>query len=517
MNSGRTRSTLARAALSAATAIMLVAFPWAASAALAAEQAKARAHAPADTGPMPGAGGAAPAPVIPGEIKLHYGPFGEVTVYQPAASATSIALFVSGDGGWNLGVVDMARHLMSMNAIVVGIDIRNYLKQVNAATETCRNFAVDFENLAHEVQRRLKLQDYLPPVLVGYSSGATLVYATAVQSPKGTFAGALSLGFCPDLAVTQKLCKGSGLDYEFEFAKAGGPQAVKGVMLAPSKRNATPWIAFQGDIDQVCDANKTRSFVSQTENARIVWLPKVGHGFSVERNWLPQFKSAYAELARPVAPPQPLPELGKLPLVAVPATASPAPDLQELFAVLLTGDGGWAGLDQDVAAALAARGIPVVGLNSLRYFWRARTPEAAAADLERIISNYGRIWRRPKVLLIGYSFGADVLPFLYTRLPEAVRASVRSVNLLGPGNWASFEIRVTDWIPGVAGPGPALRPEIERMKDASILCLYGAEEHDSPCPGLANARLRAMAIGGGHHFGGDYEAIARSILEHAVR
>ena len=39
------------------------------------------------------------------------------------------------------------------------------------------------------------------------------------------------------------------------------------------------------------------------------------------------------------------------------------------FALLLTGDGGWAGLDQELAARLAASGVPTVGLNSLKYFW----------------------------------------------------------------------------------------------------------------------------------------------------
>lgn len=481
-------STLARSALMAAAAVVLLAFS-----------------------PI-----ATPAPALAGEIRFRHAPFGEVTVYQPATRATRVALFVSGDGGWNLGVVDMARHLLDMDAIVVGIDIREYLRNIDVATETCHDFAVDFENLAHAVQRRLELRDYLPPVLIGYSSGATLVYATAVQAPKGTFAGALSLGFCPDLPLTRKPCRGSGLDYATESATRGAPQTLKGVVFAPAPRNATPWVAFQGDIDQVCDANTTRSFVAHTGNARLVALPKVGHGFSVERNWLPEFRSAYAELAAP-APVASLPALDDLPLVTVPATGRPAADLQDVFGVLLTGDGGWAGLDQDVAAALAVHGIPVVGLNSLRYFWRPRTPEGAARDLERVIANYSRVWRRPHVLLIGYSFGADVLPFLYTRLPEATRAAVRSVNLLGPGSRASFEIHVTGWIPGVEGAGPAVRPEVERMTDASTLCLYGAEERDSLCADLARPRLRAVPLGGGHHFGGDYAAIVRSILEYATR
>ncbi len=355
-------------------------------------------------------------------------------------------------------------------------------------------------------------------MLIGYSSGATLVYAAAVESPKGTFAGAMSLGFCPDLQLTQAVCKGSGLTYDLDYGKveAEAARAPKGVVFKEAPQNATPWVAFQGEVDQVCDPPATKAFVGRTGQAELVWLPKVGHGFSVERNWLPQFQASYRALTTRAAPPKvSLPEVQDLPLTEVAAKGTPPPALADSFAVLLTGDGGWAGLDQDVAAALAARGVPVVGLNTLKYFWSARTPEAAAADLERIIRRFGAAWRRPRVLLVGYSFGADVLPFLYTRLPAEVRASVRTVSLLGLSDSASFEFHVSDWIPGAGADGRPTVPEIRRIEGAPVLCLYGAEEHDSPCPALAGPAVKSVALGGGHHFGGDYASLAAQILAHA--
>ena len=468
--------------------------------------------------PAPGTGLDAPAPKIAGEQKLHYGAFGEVTIYRPAAKVTSVALFVSGDGGWNLGVVDMARHLLEQGAAVVGIDIRSYRKALNTPGSACKSFAVDFEGLAHEVEQRLKLGDYLPPVLVGYSSGATVVYATVVEAPKGTFAGALSLGFCPDLDVTQKICRGSGLEYAWQYAKGKTPAPVEGVLFSAAKGNVTPWIALQGDADEVCSPAGTRSFVAATGSAELVWLPKVGHGFSVEKNWLAQFRSAYARLAAHAAPPKvTLAEVQDLPLVEVPAAGAAPAGAETLFAVLLTGDGGWAGIDQDVAGALAAHGIPVVGWNSLKYYWSGRTPETAARDLERIVRRYAAAWHRPQVLLVGYSFGADVLPFLYTRLPAELKAEVRSVNLLALSDSASFEFHVADWIPGADSGGRPTLPEIARMGDAHLLCLYGATEGESPCRTLHGPTVTSVALSGGHHFDGDYGALANQILEHARR
>jgi type IV secretory pathway VirJ component len=105
-----------------------------------------------------------------------------------------VTLFISGDGGWNLGVVGMAEHLVDLGSVVVGIDVRHYRDQVNRDGPGCQYFGGDFEDLSHTVQQRLGLDQYLLPVLAGYSSGATLAYAVAVQSPKGTYAGALSLG-----------------------------------------------------------------------------------------------------------------------------------------------------------------------------------------------------------------------------------------------------------------------------------------------------------------------------------
>jgi type IV secretory pathway VirJ component len=265
----------------------------------------------------------------------------------------------------------------------------------------------------------------------------------------------------------------------------------------------------------VCAPSVTREFVARTGTATFIPLPKVGHGFSVERNWLPQFVASYHQVANLSSPRPTLPHTADLPLVEVPARGAARTEVGELFAVLLTGDGGWAGLDQDLAGELADHGIPVVALNSLKYFWKAREPEGAAHDLVRIIGAYGAHWGRRQVLLIGYSFGADALPFLYDRLDAGTRRAVVGVALLGVGKNASFEIHVGDWIPGHGETGPATIPQIERIRDARVLCVYGRDEQDSPCPALEGSGVSVVALGGGHHFDGDYGALSRQILDFA--
>ena len=206
------------------------------------------------------------------------------------------------------------------------------------------------------------------------------------------------------------------------------------------------------------------------------------------------------------------PAVQDLPLVEVPAKGGAA---GELMAVIISGDGGWAGIDRDVAGALSAKGIPVVGLNSLQYFWSARTPDGTAKDLERILRHYLAAWNRPQALLIGYSLGADVLPFAASRLPADVLSKVKLIALLGPSTKAAFEFHVSDWLGGGSAGQPVL-PEVKKLAGhPPVLCLHGAKEKDSLCPELTPALGKSVELPGAHHFGGNYEELAALILKEA--
>jgi type IV secretory pathway VirJ component len=431
--------------------------------------------------------------------------FGQVTVYRPASTPSQVVLFISGDGGWNLGVVSMADRLRDLGALVVGIDIRTFMKSLEAA-KGCAYPAGALEELSRAIQLRYKLAAYERPILVGYSSGATLVYAALAAAPPESFAGAISLGFCPDLEIATPLCPMRGV-------KASRRSHGPGYDLAPFQGLRVPWMVLQGEVDQVCAPSTTRAFVAETGSARVFSLPNVGHGFAVPRNWEPQFLEAYRAIvsARPAqdAPRVSVPEVQDLPLVEVPA--STATDRHDM-AIIVTGDGGWAELDKRVAAGLADAGVPTVGLSSLRYFWTPRTLEAAAADLARIITHYGAAWRTERVILVGYSFGADVLPFLVNRLEPAARAKVARVALLGLGTTATFEFHVAEWVGQSRGPEYPTVPEIERLT-VPVTCVQGAGEEDSACEGIRNPRAGVVTVGAGHHFSGEYARLVDAILQ----
>jgi len=197
-----------------------------------------------------------------------------------------------------------------------------------------------------------------------------------------------------------------------------------------------------------------------------------------------------------------------LPLIELPAPVGAS----DTLAVIVSGDGGWAGLDKSVSRALVARGISVVGLNALRYFWHARTPDETARALERILRHYLSAWHKQRVLLIGYSRGADVMPFMTSRLPDDLWARIDLVALLGPATNIAFSFHITDWLGKKRADAVPTLPEIRKLAGLKILCVYGSDEHASACPLLPAGLAIVDELPGGHHFAGDYERVAERIL-----
>ncbi len=462
------------------------------------------ARAPDATRPAVSSATTAASPTAANPARLSHGRFHDFLVYLPDGKPKSFVLLLSGDEGWSGVVETIAQHLVQQGAMVAGIDLPKFKAVLDADGDQCEFPDGDLENLSHFVQAYHHAPSYLTPILVGYAAGAPFAYAVLAQAPKDTFAAALTLGFCPALTLDKPICKGSG----FEFNKSSQAHTVD---LAPIKHLGNPWLTLQGASDQACPIGAAREFVSKVQGAAVVTLPTVAHDFTPAARWMPQFIAGYDALAthnpaaRLGAPPA---SLSDLPVIEVPAVGSTRSDA---FAIIMSGDGGWAGLDQDVAAALTANGIPVVGLDSLRYYWTARTPEGLATDTDRMIRYYLAHFDKQRVLLIGYSQGADVLPFAVNRLPEATRAKVALTAVMGMSEHALFEFHLTSWVSDDSS-GPATLPEIDRITGMPVLCIYGAQESDSLCPKLDPKKFKVVKLNGGHHFDGDYANLARQIL-----
>ena len=221
---------------------------------------------------------------------LNLAGLGEVTVYAPKGEARGLALFASGDGNWNLGVWDMAQTAADVGYWVAGFSTPAFLKSLENGDGECSDASGLLDHIGSKVKTEFKLPADWRPVLIGYSSGATIMYAALAQAGDKRFGGAMTLGFCPDLVIHKPFCEGAGLTADKQT------KPPYGIVFNTVPAVKAPWIVLQGDIDQVCNPPATEAFVDQVKGGRVVMLPKVGHGYSVPRNWMPQYRQGLIDL-----------------------------------------------------------------------------------------------------------------------------------------------------------------------------------------------------------------------------
>ncbi len=443
---------------------------------------------------------AASAPAAPAvnELRLNHGRFKDLIVYSPAGTPSNFVLLLSGDAGWDAPSEDLARNLVRQGAMVTGIDLPKFKASLESDAAQCVFPDGDLENLSHFIQAYTHNATYLAPILAGVNAGAGLAYAVLAQAPKDTFASALTVNFCPVFNWQKPLCKGSGVEFE---------PAPTGMKFKPIPKLGNPWVDLRDAADKDCPVGETSKFAGAINGAANVTVPSAQGA---------PFEAAFAKLAavNTAAHSAPAPNaLVDLPVVEVPAKPGSADS--DTFAILMSGDGGWAGLDQEIAGALSVAGIPVVGLDSLRYYWTPRTPDGLAADTDRMIRYYSNRFNKKRVLLVGYSQGADVLPFAVNRLPAASRRVVALAAILGMSEHAVFEFHLTAWVSD-DNSGPATLPEVNRITDIPVLCIYGEDESDSLCPKLDPKKFIVVKVKGNHHFDGNYAGLAKQIMDAAA-
>ncbi|MBA1316997.1 virulence factor family protein [Pseudomonas monteilii] len=197
--------------------------------------------------------------------------------------------------------------------------------------------------------------------------------------------------------------------------------------------------------------------------------------------------------------------------LAIPVVEVPAGQTTDTVTLFLSGDGGWRDLDRDVAGEMAKLGYPVVGIDTLRYYWQHKTPEQSAADLSELMQHYRQKWGTKRFVLTGYSFGADVLPAIYNRLPAEDQQRIDAVMLLAFARSGSFEIEVEGWL-GKEGQEAPTGPEMARLPASKVVCVYGVEETDESGCTEKTAVGERLKLPGGHHFDENYPALAKRLI-----
>ncbi len=444
------------------------------------------------SGALAAAAAAAAAAPADAQETLSTSRFGTIRLYGDRNEPQSFIMLLSDAAGWDRGAEAAAEALGKARSLVAGIDTKDYLAKLSSDDEGCHYPAGEFERLAQVIQQNTGLKAYHRPLIAGYRTGGALVYAILAEGPGSIDAG-LSIGFCPVLPLDGPICG----DGDQKISEPGDAEGT--VRLLPVKKAAVPWFVKPVKMN-ACDEDAQRAFASQIGNAQIADDKGASSG-NVFAEFLASGTGRMSENKF---------STGDLPLIEVPAQRKE----RDYFAVFVSGDGGWASIDREIGDLLAEKGISVTGLDALRYFWSEKSPGQAGKDLERIIRDRFEDWNQSKVVLIGYSLGADVLPPMYNELSREVQDKVVKVVLLNPSKSADLQVHLTDWIGLDNGEGKIpLLPELRKIGARKLFCVYGLDDDDTICRGLDPAVGRAVGLEGSHHFDGNYSRLAGLILE----
>ncbi len=187
-------------------------------------------------------------------------------------------------------------------------------------------------------------------------------------------------------------------------------------------------------------------------------------------------------------------------------------DNKDKLILYISGDGGWNSFSQKMAESYAAEGFNVIGLNSFKYFWKKKTPQETANDISKLLETYGHEWHKQKFIICGFSFGADVVPFIYTHLPEKLRGQISLVQLISPSAYTDFEVHMMDMLRSHnTVRSMNIAAEVSRM-DVSVICYYGQKETEKPLEALKKANIKTVVLAGDHHYANSYMEIIKNVL-----
>lgn len=417
---------------------------------------------------------------LPAPVSLTSDDWGRYPVQPPTRPVTRLAFVFGNDDDAQLDAT--VRALAARGALVARVDPDRFAVGVLDRREHCLDLAGIVNWHADQLGRRFALANLSPPLLVGHGTGAGLIYALLAQAPPLTFAAGIGNTPTARLALGKPLC--------------GVSLPTPDRLPLPPAQLGAPWY-----------------IVGDTQGAPLLGATNAGNTNGQVRR-LPSETLARAATdvldaldaaARPQAE-----ALGDLPLVEL-----PAPRPTDTLAIIYTGDGGWRDIDKTIGGLLARQGMAVVGVDSVRYFWRRRSAQQTANDLARILDHYRAAWGSGRVVLVGYSFGADVLPFAYNRLPVDRQQRVATVALLAPARGANFEVSIGGWLGHASNTTTPTLPALQRIPPEKILCVYGASEAtESLCTAPGLGAITRLERPGDHHFDRRYDLIANAIRAH---
>ncbi len=196
----------------------------------------------------------------------------------------------------------------------------------------------------------------------------------------------------------------------------------------------------------------------------------------------------------------------------MPITLMPKKDSGKPLLFYISGDGGMNHFSQNLVKSLGAQGYPIITLDAKEYFWKKKTQQQATLDVSNLLAKYSSEWNLRSIVFVGYSFGADVVPFIYNGMNAEVKNKIESIVLLSPSQTTDFEIHLTSMFGLGKSDGESVVAQINKITNKKVVILYGSEETDFPKDKLTIKNKEVVVLQGGHHYDGDTVNLAKEIL-----
>jgi type IV secretory pathway VirJ component len=196
---------------------------------------------------------------------------------------------------------------------------------------------------------------------------------------------------------------------------------------------------------------------------------------------------------------------------SLPLSLYSSTDTSKPIIFYISGDGGFNKFSTSFMQTLNKQGYAVIGLNAKDYFWTPKKPKEAAVAMEAAIDESNRQWKRNSIVLIGYSFGADVAPFMLTNFSNALASKVSRLILLSPSPKTDFEVHVMQMLGWGKSSGESVPAEINKIIKP-VVFIVGDDEKEFPFSQLAIKNKQIIKMPGGHHYDGDVNALSKQIV-----
>ncbi len=418
---------------------------------------------------------------------LAWGDFGNTIVYNGGTKGVELLLT---DNQHQPQAKLFAEQLSQQGNLSAVLNMDSYITALEQRHATCFDAATPLSVYAQDLQQRHRFPHFTQAFITGFGTAGHYLYAMLSQIPKGMFRGAYSINLETQFTLPIPFCK--------PLLNIAWDSKTHNATILATTPLQTPWKLFNTTI----------------------WINQLMPHFSLLDNWQQdrrQFEQALATKQATSADTA----ISQLPLIEIPTHLSSTTPTSNTLAIIISGDGGWANIDKDIANALASKGIAVVGWNSLEYFWEEKTPDIAGKDLQGVINHYLNAWKKTKLIMIGFSMGADVMPFMVNRLDKDTQANILSVNLLNPSTSVDFVFHLSGWLQNNKEASHKLYPEVKDWKDWPSNCFY-SETKESLCEtiqenlGQKPDKQQLFYLPGDHHFNGNYQQLIELILKNST-